>query len=337
MLRFATGFFLGGALPSALALTSEYAPIRHRFFMLTAIPCGFTIGGALGGVVVAQLVTDIHKWRHVLFLGGILPLLLLPVLYFALPESVRFLLVRRAEPQRIRCILRRIAPRADLSDAMFVVPSTTATQSSSLHQLFARDFRIGTVLLWATFFMGLLLYYLLIHWLPIVISTSGASLHDAVLLTAMFPIGSTVGAVTLGVLMDRFNPYRVLMFAFVAGGVAVGLIGYVFSSQWALGAAILFAGFGNGGSVVGANALSAAFYPVTVRATGVSWALGIGRVGSIAGSMAGSFLLSLHWPLPVLFAVIAVPAMLAAVFMLMMGRLPSTRPSIPVASVARST
>lgn len=328
VLRFLTGFFLGGALPNALTLTSEYAPTRFRYLMVTAIPCGFTIGGALGGLVVAQMVTQPSEWRHVLILGGVLPLVLLPVLYAALPESARYLVLRGGGHAQVQRILGRIAPGADLSGMSLQISAPAAANSQTPGGLLGREFRLGTLLLWATFFMGLLLYYLLISWLPVVIATSGTELRDAILLSAMFPVGSTVGAVMLGALMDRLDPYWVLAIAFVAGGVAVGLIGHVYMVRWALGLTIFCAGFGNGGSIVGANALSSAFYPVGMRGTGVSWALGVGRAGSIVGSMIGSVLIALHLGMPSLFALIATPALLAAFSIFAMGRARARAPTV---------
>jgi AAHS family 4-hydroxybenzoate transporter-like MFS transporter len=319
VLRFFTGVFLGGALPSAITLASEYAPSRHKFLIVTMVNCGYTIGGALGGVIAARMTVGPDGWRHVLVLGGVLPLLILPLLWFKLPESIRFMLSKPSEHPKIVGILRKIAGDNSLQVASFVQPVKYAGKSP-VAGLFAPDMRAGTLLVWGSLFMCLLLYYLLSSWLPTVIHDAGATLQESVLMAAMFPVGSTVGAILLGWLMDRFNPYKVLSIALAVAGLCVVLIGQVYTAPWALAAVIFGAGFGTGGAIIGVDALATALYPVPIRGTGVSWALGIGRIGSIVGSVAGAALLALHLGLADMFLVIAVPAFIGAISIAMMAR-----------------
>jgi MFS transporter, AAHS family, 4-hydroxybenzoate transporter len=120
--RLLTGLGLGGAMPNAVTLTSEYCPERHRLFLVTAMFCGFTLGSALGGLVSAQIVTE-YGWREVLVLGGVLPLALAPVLLAKLPESARFLVVENRPRERIVATLARVAPEQDFGDAFRPWPS----------------------------------------------------------------------------------------------------------------------------------------------------------------------------------------------------------------------
>jgi AAHS family 4-hydroxybenzoate transporter-like MFS transporter len=128
--------------------------------------------------------------------------------------------------------------------------------------------------------------------------------------------------------MDRFHPQRVLALAYALAAAFTALIGSSTGSTLMLVLAVFGAGVCISGAQVGANALSAGFYPTASRATGVSWANGIGRVGSVLGSMAGGWMLALGWSLPTLFAVIGVPAVIAAICLLAMRR--SDEPLIPV-------
>jgi AAHS family 4-hydroxybenzoate transporter-like MFS transporter len=136
----------------------------------------------------------------------------------------------------------------------------------------------------------------------------------------MFQIGGTVGAIGLGQLMDRFNPQRVLAVAYALAAVCTAMIGSNTASTLMLVVAVFGAGVCISGAQVGANALAAGFYPTATRATGVSWASGIGRIGSVLGSMAGGWMLALGWNLPTLFAVIGIPAVIAAISLLSMKR-----------------
>ena len=199
-LRFLTGLGLGGALPNAIALTSEYCPERRRAFLTTVMFCGFTLGSGFGGIVAAQLVPD-FGWRSVLLFGGVVPLLLLPVMAFALPESVRYLVARGGQTAAVGKLLNRIAPMPVTPDTRFVLHETTANgspkespQGSPVLQLFLPAFRTGTLLLWTVFFMSLLIVYLMTNWLPTLIHSGGVALALASRIAVMYQLGGTVGA-----------------------------------------------------------------------------------------------------------------------------------------------
>ncbi|VVD73459.1 4-hydroxybenzoate transporter [Pandoraea pneumonica] len=315
-LRFLTGLGLGGAMPNAITLTSEFSPERRRGTLLTLMFCGFSLGSALGGVVTAYLVAG-FGWRGVLAIGGLLPLALVPVLWLALPESVRFLAIRNGTQAQIAAILRRVAPGRIAAGQTYSV-ADERSPASPVVQLFHRDYRRGTVLLWLAFFMSLLLLYLLINWLPILAERSGLTLKQASMFAGLLQGGGVLGAIVLGMLIDRFHPYKVVAAAYLLGAVAVASLAVADGAAW-LALGIFVTGFCVSGSQVCANVLASAYYPTSNRATGVAWALGIGRVGAVVGSFGGAFLLSAGWSNAGLFAILAIPAMLAAMSILLVG------------------
>lgn len=312
-LRFLTGLGLGGAMPTTVTLTSEYCPQRRRAGLVTLMFCGFTIGSALGGLVAARLL-DAVGWRGILVIGGVAPLVLAPLLAVALPESLRWLVLRGRDGN---AIATRIAGGA-------AVPSLTVGDAkppgSPVSQLFRADLLKGTLLLWATFFMSLLIIYLLSSWLPTLLNAAGHKLSQASYISSAFQIGGTAGAILLGRWMDRHRPHRVLAVAYLLAAACIAGIGIFMDSVPLLVVAVFGVGFGVSGSQVGANALSAAFYPTASRATGVSWANAIGRSGSVLGSMAGGALLSAHLSNQSIFMLLAIPSVLAALALLAMGR-----------------
>ncbi|WP_322051589.1 MFS transporter [Paraburkholderia bannensis] len=323
-LRFLTGLGLGGAMPNAITLTSEYCPAARRSFLVTTMFCGFTIGSALGGFAAAALIEH-YGWRAVLLVGGVAPLALVPLLAWQLPESVRYLASRgehAGHRERIKQTLARIAPDADPVDLADVAFTASATKAggSPVGQLFRPELLRGTLLMWLAFFMSLLVIYLLSSWLPTLLRSTGASLRTAALVTAMFQVGGTLGAIVLGWLMDRLNPCFVLGASYAAAGVFTAAIGSLAASPWLAALAVFLAGFCVSGSQVGANALSAAFYPTDCRATGVSWANGVGRLGSVVGSVAGGAMLSMGLSLQVVFVIVGVPAVVAGIAMAALGR-----------------
>lgn len=320
VMRFLTGLGLGGAMPQAITLTSEYCPQRRRAVLVTSMFCGFTLGSALGGVVAAHLV-PVHGWRSVLLLGGVLPLLCLPLLYICLPESVRFLVQRGAPAQRITAILQRIARQPLPADQHYAI-DRGASQSgqSPMRQIFSGRQRAGTWLLWTTFGMSLLIIYLMTSWLPTLVKDTGLSLSQAAQVSALFQLGGTLGAVLLGSAMDRCNPFRVLATAYLGGALCLLLIGLGHQHLPLLALGVFGMGFCISGSQVGANALAANFYPTSMRSTGVSWAHGVGRIGAVLGTLGGGWMLAMGAGFSAIFCVLMLPALLAGAAVLAMGR-----------------
>lgn len=328
-LRFLTGLGLGGAMPNAIALTSEYCPERKKSFLTTVMFCGFTLGSGLGGVAAAQLLPT-HSWRSVLILGGVLPLALVPIMLAVLPESVRYLLLRKDTPQeRVARILRKIAPHALPADARFIL-NETAHSGSPVRQLFTREYRSGTLLIWVVFFMSLLVVYLLTNWLPTLIHHSGLPLAVASKVAVMYQVGGTIGALVIGRLMDHRSPTVILTWSYAFG--AVFLVATGMATGTPLVVAVMGVGFCISGSQIGANAYVARYYPTSSRVTGISWALGIGRLGSVVGALVGGALLSANISFPLLFAIVAAPAAVASLAIFACGRQASvTTPARAVA------
>ena len=316
-LRFLTGVGLGGAMPTTITIASEYCPKARRASLVTLMFCGFTIGSAMGGIIAAQVLPG-YGWRALLVGGGVAPLLLAPVLAWMLPESVRYLVMKGDAQHRVAGVLRQIAPETNLQGARFV--GAAASRESPVRQLFGGGLIVGTLLLWLAFFMSLLVVYLLTNWMPTLIQqASGASLAGAAFMAAMFQVGGTAGAIAIGRLMDRFEPHAVLCGAYLGGATSVVLISLSTTTPGLMTLAAFAAGFCVSGGQVGANALSAAFYPTPYRATGVSWANGIGRAGSIVGSLLGGVLLGFGWPATTVYALVAIPAVISALALVTLG------------------
>jgi len=179
--------------------------------------------------------------------------------------------------------------------------------------LFLDGYAGTTIALWITYFMGLMVVYLLTGWLPTLMRGTGLTITAAANVTAMFQIGATIGGILIGWCMDRRHPSRVIGAAYLAGGVFImGLAWLGPLSGW-LAALIFAAGFCVSGAQIGLSAIAPGCYPTVARATGVSWMLGIGRFGSIVGSLVGGELLGLGWGFGAILAILAIPALCAAI------------------------
>ncbi|KAI3602702.1 4-hydroxybenzoate transporter (plasmid) [Cupriavidus necator H850] len=312
-LRFLTGLGLGAAMPNAVTLMSEYAPARLRGVAVNAMFCGFSCGVVAGGVASAWLIPH-AGWQSVLTVGGIAPIVLAVPLALLLPESVQFLAVRPGKQAQIARILKRIAPQAQLNDLRFVGAQTQeSTQGQyALAIILSGHYLRRTLMLWIAYFMGLLIYYLLASWMPMLFKDAGFSDKFAALMTSLFPLGGVLGNLCAGWLMDRFNANRTIVGTYLLAGVLVLIVGRFVGSPMLLGALIFVSGMAITAAVVSMSAYAASLYPTEGRATGVAWMLGVGRVGGVASAFVGAALVGLGWSFGEVFGLLAVPAVAAA-------------------------
>lgn len=319
VLRLLTGIGLGAAMPNTTTLLSEYAPQRKRALMITIMFTGFNLGSALIGFVAGWLIPT-HGWRAVLIVGGALPLVMIPLHLWLLPESARLLAVRGAASARIAQILNRVCEGRFTGEERFISNEPPVPSRKPIGILFSQGYGAMTLLLWVTYFMGLLVIYLLTGWLPTLIKDAGLSVTVAANVTAMFQIGGTIGAVIVGWLMDKTRPAPVISAAYVGGGLCVLAVASVGALSSSLTMLVFAAGFCMSGAQTGLNAFAPGRYPTQARAAGVSWMLGMGRFGSIFGSAIGGALLGLGWGFESILATLAVPAVLAAIAILFAQR-----------------
>ncbi|HZZ06768.1 MFS transporter [Paraburkholderia sp.] len=319
-LRFATGAGLGGAMPNAITLSSEFSPARSRALMVTLMFCGFTLGLAFGGAVAALLIPH-FGWQGVFLFGGVFPLVLTPIVWIWMPESLRFMAGKTRYEQEARHVMKRLTGDGN-TPVEQIVPEDAKSggaAETAVGTLFNRRYRAGTLLLWLAFFCTLWVYYQVSSWLPTVITGAGIDASHAARVGAMLPLGGTIGSLLNARLMDRLNPFFVLAGSYAIAAVSTVLIGFSINEPMWVYVSVFMAGFGLSGAQTAANVLVAGFYTTAARATGVSWALGVGRIGSIIGSMTGGILLGAFHTVTAAFAVFAAPMVIAGVAMLVNG------------------
>jgi AAHS family 4-hydroxybenzoate transporter-like MFS transporter len=307
VMRFLTGLGIGGAMPVTVALTSDYSPIHRRGTLIMLMFCGNTLGGFLGGQLVAQIL-PVYGWQSIFLAGGVPPLLLIPILMVFLPESPRFLIAHRADAPATQRILRRLNVSAQAAASKLV----DVAQGNPVRQLFTGGLAIATVLVWIVFFANLLNMYLFSYWMPTVLTLSGLMPETAVFYASMFQLGGILSTALLGPMIDKFGAPRVLACSFASGVIFILAVGLYNQPTAFIMIPILGAGAAMIGSQLGANAMVAALYPARIRSTGVGWALGIGRLGGIAGPAIGGALLAFGLPPKQIFLCACGPALIAA-------------------------
>lgn len=259
--RFMTGLGLGAALPNLIALCAEAVGEQRRGTAISIMYAGVPLGGALAAVV-AMLFTE--HWQTTFIIGGLAPLLVVPLMVLLLPESSAF---RQQQG------------------------TVTVARASTGQALFGENRARVTLALWLSYFFTLTVMYMLLNWLPSLLLEQGFSKAEAGLVQMLFNIGGALGSLLGGLLLDRCNGVKVVLFVYagllaaLAGvGLSVGII------------PMAVAGFSAGLFVMAAQlvlyALAPPSYPTSVRATGVGAAVAVGRLGSVAGPLAAGQILA---------------------------------------------
>lgn len=329
VLRFFAGLGLGGAMPNAAALSSEYVPRRHRAFAVTLTIVCIPLGGTLAGLLGAEILPR-YGWRTLFLVGGIVPLVLAAVLLKVLPESPRYLARHRQRWPELVSLLRRLGNDVP-HDAVFEDAREKAVVHASPRELFVPELRRDTLALGGSFFFCLLSVYIGTNWVPSLLSGAGFGVGVASNGLTAFNLGGVVGAVLGAIVISRLGS-RITMLTMAVGAIAgaVLMASLPIGAQSAFAVLVMLAWTGGLINAVQTTmyALAAHVYPTGIRATGVGTAVAFGRVGGVVAPFAGSWALESGGPSH-LFGLIA--GTMTVVF----ATLASVRNHIPRVSTAR--
>ena len=314
LIRFIAGVGLGGIMPNAVALVGEYTPRRLRVLMVLVVTNGFNLGAVIGGLVSAWMVQD-FGWRSVFYVGGAIPLVIGSMMFFWLPESLQFMVLRGKPAAKVASWIRRINKNAPVGANTNFIVREERGKGVPILALFRDGRAVGTLLLWVINFMNLLNLYFLASWLPTIVSAS-YTLRASQLVGTTLQIGGVIGTFAFSWLIGRLGFIPVLSTAFFTGCVSIALMGQPAYSIAILFAVVFVAGFCVVGGQGAVNALSASYYPTNLRSTGVGSGLGVGRIGGIVGPYVAGALLGAGWTAGQIFYTAAVAALISAITML---------------------
>ncbi len=302
LIRIVAGIGLGGVAPNFISLASEFTPPALRARVVTLLWAAVPIGG-MAGSFLSAFTLERFGWQAIFLLGGLAPLLLVPVLAWLLPESRE---VRRsATPDAGRA--QRVAP---------------------LRTLLGEGRGTATLWLWLACWMTWTVLVVVGVWTPALLQRAGWSLSMAASMLGLLNAGGVAGTVLISAALRYVSPQRALMVALTAAAASIACIGALAHSFAAVAIAATLAGFFSsaaGGSLL---ALSASLYPERVRATGVGWSMGVARIGAVLGPVGVGLLVGWQWPPASIYAAIALPAAVAAVAVLLLSRTATFRATI---------
>jgi len=297
VLRFLSGLGLGGAMPNAAALSSEYVPRRQRPFAVTltivCIPLGGSLAGIVGGLVLPTL-----GWRALFFIGGVVPLILAAVLFAVLPESPRYLARVKARWPELRALLQRLGHNVP-ADAVFADLRETTVAQATVGELLVPEFRRDTLALCGSFFFCLLSVYMGTNWVPRMLARTGFDVGTASWGLTAFNFGGVAGAI-LGALIIMRVGSRISMLTMAAGAIAGAVTMSIMSIGPQASVAVFVMLAWTGGLINAVQttmyALAAHVYPTAIRGTGVGTAVAFGRIGGVISPSLGGWALDTGGP-----------------------------------------
>jgi len=309
LLRAVSGLGIGALLASVATMAAEYAPNRHRNFIVSVCVAGYPVGATVAGIVAAEIIPA-YGWHAMFLVAGFVTIGILPFVWYALPESMSFLLEK--QPRDALRKLNRVLKRMGRSE-IDALPEIIEQENPGAgpRTLFLPGLASGTALLWLAFFMSFVTLYFLLSWIPKLSFGMGLSLDLAIYAGAVFNLGAVVGIALQGYLSQHFGLQRTI-FVFLITTALLMAFFEMFKGSTAVLPVFGILGFLMQGGFVGLYVVAARLYPTVIRNTGVGWAIGAGRTGAILGPMAGGMLIGMGLSMIDNFLVFAVPVALAA-------------------------
>lgn len=309
--RVLTGLGIGGILVGTNVISAEFASRKRRGLAIGIYAAGYGIGASLGGTAMVGLISA-FGWRSVFLAGGIVTALALVIVVFLLPESPSFLYSRRpaGAQQRIDMIVKRLGyeEKYDLD----AVPQPTATESkTSIWDLFSRENRRVTFVIWTAFFVIMFAFYFVNSWTPRLMTATGLSETLSMFVTVALTLGGAIGSVSFGLFTARWSTRTVLTGFTVLASILMVI--FIFTTQILVLVLLLglLVGVFINGCIAGLYVLTPQSYSAALRSTGAGWAIGIGRIGAIIAPTATGALQDNGWSPEAIYVLVGVIILLA--------------------------
>lgn len=315
--RIITGIGVGGILVGGNILASEYASQKWRGVAISIFIAGYSLGAVLGGVF-AVFLQQYYGWRSVFLAGAILTALCFVMLWRFLPESIDYLVNK--QPKAFRQRLDYISQRLGITQYQLPPLSPQEIKSHSPRQLFSPPLIKATLLLWFVFFTIMFAFYFINFWTPTLLKEAGMTAQQSITVGIMISAGTVCGATSYGFFAIRWRASQVLMlFTLMA---AITMIGFILLSEQLIFAIVIgvVLGFLINGCISGIYMLNTLIYPTKIRATGVGWAVGIGRMGAIIAPILAGALLDLGWQKQSLYIGVAMMLVITSLVILTMPK-----------------
>lgn len=304
--RLVTGLGIGILLATVATLVAEFMPERHRSMAVGAATAGYAVGASIGGLVAVPLIQT-YGWPSIFFSGGVLTLLMALIVRVFLPESLQFLVLLK--PKGALKAINRTLRRLGHASMTELDAQAVRVRRPGPGVLLNQSLRRHTTWLWSSFALAFASLYFLFGWIPKLVADSSLSQTTGIYALTFFNLGALAGVIGLGRLAAFAGLGRVIALFMLAGAAAIAA--FPFMEGAALLALCVLLGILVQGGFVGLYAAAAAVYPAEVRATGVGWGIGLGRIGAVASPYVTGLLIGQNVPPLVLFVMFALILALA--------------------------
>ncbi|MEC9260113.1 MAG: MFS transporter [Pseudomonadota bacterium] len=312
IVRAVSGLGIGIIFANSATVAAEFAPEKIRNLVVSLVIMGYASGATIVGPVSAWIMAN-SGWEMVFVYGGIFTLLMTLLIYIFLPESVEFIAAQSGKPEvrvnQINAVLQKLKC---LPIAMEEWADEHQAEKVSVKSLFAESLKLETIGVWIIYFMGFLSMYFLMSWIPTLFVNSGYNRAEGIAALTLFNLGAVLGIVILGFITTRVKMAKPVSLYFL--GAAVFLFYVAIAEPQAisvLNMLIFIIGFLLQGAFVAMYAMASRVYPAKVRATGIGWAAGLGRVGAIISPILVGYLVSSSWGMYDLFWLFAIPLVIS--------------------------
>jgi len=312
--RLITGFGIGGMLATTNAMVAEFSNDRNRSLAISIMAAGYPTGAIIGGIVASKLLA-VTSWHSVFFTGGIIGAVLLPVVWFFMPESIGYQLQKRKPGvlEKVNATLKRLGHAA--IDAL--PPVAPDAPKASVAQLFSKQLALTTILLTLAYAAHIMTFYYLLKWIPKIVVDMGNAPSAAGGVLVWANVGGLCGALVLSMLTRKFGLRPLIVTALVLASIMVSLFGLGQSNLTQMAIVVAIAGFCTNSGVVAFYAVIAHAFPTSVRAGGTGLVIGIGRGGAALGPIVAGLLFSQGNGLLTVSIAMAMGSLLAAVLLLL--------------------
>jgi len=309
--RFISGLGIGVMLASTTALIAEYTPDSSKDFWVSAALSGYPIGAVMAGIVSAQIIEN-YNWQMMFKLAGLASLITLPAILIWLSESIDFYLKKQPKNalEKANNILEKMG-RPTLSE---LPPLPEKKAAIPVNELLQDQHRKSTLQLWLALFLAFGALYFLASWIPTLSKATGMSMSYAIYAGTVFNVGAFFGITTQGYFSSKIGLKKTIGTILILTAILMGIFDFFIGTNLLLLIVFGLLGFGIQGGFVGLYSVAARLYPTEIRTSGVGWAIGVGRLGGIAGPAMGGILTgTLGLTMGSTFLIFAIPTFFAGV------------------------
>jgi len=322
--RVVTGLGIGGMLAAINAVAAEFSNSRRRDLSVSLMSIGYPLGAVFGGIVAAQLLQG-NDWRAVFYFGAAVTSVLIPVVYFVVPESIHWLARKQPEGalERINNALLRMG-----HTSVAALPEIPAeVRKRSIAEIFQPGLVATTTIVTLAYFFHITTFYFIVKWIPKIVVDLGFEASSAAGVLVWANVGGATGGAVFGILTQRFGLKALTMALLLLSTVTVTVFGRTPADLQSLSVICAMAGFCTNAGIVGLYAIIARVFPTQVRAFGTGFTVGVGRGGSVLAPIIAGFLFTAGYSLPTVAMAMSSGSLLAAAVLVLLKL--GDRPVVP--------